>query len=65
MQVVIADLGLCQGYANCVMNAPEIFDLDETGIVKVLKEEIGEGDVERVRAAVAACPVSALSLRST
>ena len=64
MHVVTADLGLCQGYGNCVMNAPGVFDLDETGIVTVLTSNVDDSDVERVRAAVAACPVSALSLRS-
>lgn len=62
MQVVTADLGLCQGYGNCVINAPGVFELDETGIVTVLEAEIDDGEVERVQMAVAACPVSALSL---
>jgi ferredoxin len=64
VHVVTADLGLCQGYGNCVMNAPGVFDLDETGMVTVLTSNVDDEDVERVRSAVAACPVSALSLRS-
>ena len=64
VHVVAADLELCQGYGNCVMNAPGVFELDETGIVTVLTSHVDDADLERVRSAVAACPVSALSLRS-
>lgn len=62
MHSVSADLGLCQGYGNCVMNAPSVFELDETGIVRVLTREVASDELDSVRAAVAACPVSALSI---
>jgi len=62
MPRVIADGGLCQGHANCIMDAGEIFDLDEDGLVVVLKEEITEDERAQVETAIANCPVSALSL---
>lgn len=62
MPRVIADGGLCQGYANCIMDAGEIFDLDEDGLVIVLKEQISEEERAQVETAIANCPVSALSL---
>ena len=62
MPRVIADGGLCQGHANCIMDAGEIFDLDEDGLVVVLKEEITEDERVQVETAIANCPVSALSL---
>jgi ferredoxin len=62
MPRVIADGGLCQGYANCIMDAGEIFDLDEDGLVVVLKVEISEDERALVETAIANCPVSALSL---
>jgi ferredoxin len=62
MPKVIADGGLCQGHANCIMDAGEIFDLDEDGLVVVLKEEITEDERAQVETAIANCPVSALSL---
>lgn len=62
MPRVIADGGLCQGHANCIMDAGEIFDLDEDGLVVVLKEEISEDERAMVETAIANCPVSALSL---
>ncbi len=62
MPVVKADLSVCQGYANCVMEAPDIFDIGDEGVVVVLRAEITEADRERADAAVRSCPVSALSL---
>ncbi len=62
MPRVIADAGLCQGYANCIMDAGEVFDLDEDGLVVVLKPEISEAERVQVETAIANCPVSALSL---
>lgn len=57
------DLAKCQGYANCVVEAPEIFDLDDdTGKAKVLVDEIGPGREDEARRAVDSCPVSAITL---
>lgn len=61
MTVVRADRDVCQGYANCVMAAPDYFDLDDDGKVIVLKPEVPESDHAHVEAAVNSCPVSALS----
>ena len=42
MPVVKADLGLCQGYANCIMAAGDYFDLDDDGVhVAVAEEQAG------------------------
>lgn len=55
------DLAKCQGYANCVVEAPEIFDIDEdNGKAIILMEEIPESAHEEARRAVASCPVAAL-----
>lgn len=60
---VMADLDLCQGYANCVIEAPEVFDIDEVGNkVIVLVPAPGSELHEDVRRAVASCPVKALSI---
>jgi 3-phenylpropionate/trans-cinnamate dioxygenase ferredoxin reductase subunit len=62
MPLVKADAGLCQGYANCIVDAGEVFDLDDEGLVIVLKPTIGEDERAEVEQAIANCPVSALSL---
>ncbi|GAB2962183.1 ferredoxin [Amycolatopsis acidiphila] len=60
MAVVKADLQACQGYANCVIGADDVFDIDDDGVVVVLKAEIPEPDRRRVEDAARTCPVSAL-----
>ena len=62
MPVVKADLGACQGYANCVIGAPEYFDLDDDGVVVLLRSEVPEADRARVTEAAHSCPVSALTV---
>jgi ferredoxin len=63
MKIAI-DLGLCQGYGNCVSAAPDFFDLDDSGQVLLLKA-VAETDEDQaaVRAAVAQCPMSAISIQ--
>ena len=60
MPVVKADLGLCHGYANCIMAAGDYFDLDDDGVVILLRTEVDEADRKRVTEAANSCPVSAL-----
>lgn len=62
MAVLRADLELCQGYANCVIAAPDVFDLDDDGTVVLLSYQVADADLARVDEAVAGCPVAALSI---
>ncbi len=60
---IVADLTTCQGYANCVVEAPDVFDIDDaTGKVVILKPAPDAQDEDDVRRAVAACPVKALTI---
>lgn len=60
MPVIRADLTLCQGFANCVLEAPDLFDLGDEGFVVVLKATITEVERGLAEAAARSCPVSAL-----
>jgi 3-phenylpropionate/trans-cinnamate dioxygenase ferredoxin reductase subunit len=60
--VVHADLGQCQGYANCVVGADDVFDIGDDGVVVLLRAEIPDADRARVEDAARACPVSALTV---
>lgn len=62
MAVVKANLGVCQGYANCVAAADDYFDIDDDGVVVVLKVDVPESDRARVEEAARSCPVSALEI---
>lgn len=55
----------CQGYGNCVIAADDTFDIDDDGIVVLLRARVPESDLERVAAAVESCPVQALKMRRT
>jgi ferredoxin len=51
------------GYANCVVQAPELFDIDEeTDKAIVLVDEISPERRAEAEAAVRACPAIALRL---
>lgn len=58
------DLRTCKAYANCMAEAPDVFDFDEeTGKVKLLVEEVdGQPAIDEVRRAAAACPVHAITV---
>ncbi len=60
MAMIKADLGACQGYANCVVGAEDYFDIDDDGKVVLLHLEVPETDRKRVEEAARSCPVSAL-----
>lgn len=57
------DQSKCREYANCVMESPDVFDLDDvTGKVVALIEDPDENLHDEVRAAAASCPVHAITL---
>ena len=62
MPVLKADLAACQGYANCVVAADDVYDIDDDGIVVLLRSEVEDSDRARVETAARSCPVSALWL---
>jgi ferredoxin len=65
MAVVKADLSACQGYANCIVAADDVFDLDDDGVVVLLRTEFPEADRARMQEAVRVCPVSALAIEES
>ncbi|MDN5745555.1 MAG: ferredoxin [Nocardioidaceae bacterium] len=62
---IIADLDKCEGLGMCEAMANDYFEVDEdTDQVAVLNDEPPESDRAHVFAAVQACPVLALTLRT-
>lgn len=61
MRRIVVDLRLCDAHGDCVVEAPEVFDLGEDDEkVVVLDAQPGDDQWERVERAVRACPVSAI-----
>lgn len=57
------DTSLCQGYVCCLVNAPEVFSVDEeTGKATLLVPEPAEALRTKVVAAVRSCPTQAISI---
>ena len=62
---VHVDLGLCQGHAVCVSEAPEMFRLNPTGTaVEILLAEAPAALHEKVTLAVKHCPTHALTIEA-
>ncbi len=62
MPRITADSAACQGYGNCITNASDVFDIDDDGVVVVLKNTVNEADRARVEEAARSCPVDALTV---
>jgi ferredoxin len=59
---ITSNVHLCQSYGNCVALDAEHFDLDDDGLVVVLRDTVTDDEQETTSAAVRSCPVAALSL---
>lgn len=63
---VSIDKGKCSGYANCVVAAPDVFNVDDvTGKAVVLVENPGPELTDDVEEAARVCPVEAVLLADT
>ncbi len=62
---VTVDLNVCNGHGQCVIVAPEVFDLpDDFETVRLIMAEPGEESRGRVEEAAALCAVSAILVRA-
>jgi len=56
------DRDRCVGSGTCEALAPAVFEVDDDGVLAVLRAEPVAHDLADVRDAVTACPTRALSL---
>ncbi|MFD0772968.1 ferredoxin [Streptomonospora algeriensis] len=60
---LVLDLDACQGYANCLIESPGLFDLDDhTDKAVLLDEAPSEDRRAEAEAAVRGCPARAISI---
>ncbi|MFG2196474.1 ferredoxin [Streptomyces sp. NPDC048639] len=59
---LLLDSTRCQGYGLCQEPVPDLIELDEFGYANVLARDVPPGSEDDARAAVEACPNSALRL---
>lgn len=63
---VIFDSGKCQGYASCLVEAPEIWDFDEDSDLAVLKQEFPGPELRaKADASARCCPSGAISVEDS
>ena len=61
---LLFDPAKCQGYANCLIEAPELWDFDEDENRAVLRQEHAHDEALRARADASArcCPAQAIQI---
>ena len=59
---VLHTQGTCGGVEQCVEVAPDYFEVDDAGLLHVLRSDISDADLKRVTEAVNECPTGALRL---
>ena len=62
---VVVDYNLCESNAICMGIAPEVFELGDDDVLRVLDEHPPEELRARVEQAVRSCPKQAITLEET
>lgn len=61
MPTLNPDTHACIGAGICANTAPTVFDLDDSGLVRLRTVDVDSADVEATEAAIAICPAQALA----
>lgn len=59
---VMVDLSICDLHGLCVEAAPEVFEITDDGVLRVLTDTPPESLREKVTRAVRECPTGAISM---
>ena len=58
---VIVDMNLCQSHGDCVLAAPEVFELGDDDLLR-WQEEVDDARRAELEDAVNVCPMTAIRL---
>lgn len=58
---VILNRDACIGCGACAAICDSVFEIDETGVSKVIKEKVEEDEIDSVKDAIESCPTEAIS----
>jgi len=61
---VHVDMDLCKGHATCMAEAPEIFKVDDEGVLTILTDTPHIELIEKARAAEKYCPTHAITVKA-
>jgi ferredoxin len=59
---IILDFDLCQGHAVCMGEAPDVFRVDEKGMLTILQESPPDQLRAKIEAAAKYCPTGAIRI---
>lgn len=59
---IVVDRDVCEGHGMCEAMAHEFFEVDDDDQLHIIDDSPSEEDRQHVQAAIASCPVSALTL---
>ena len=59
---IIVDAAVCEAHGECVLAAPELFDLGETGVSQVLVDEVPQELQRKARMVEGVCPAAAIRI---
>lgn len=62
MKCVTVDFDKCTGLGICESLAPDFFEVNDDGELLLLKEDIGDAELQEVEEAVSGCPTEALKI---
>lgn len=62
MSRIEADYEVCDGLGMCEATAPDFFEVDDDGKVKLVRRDPEAAELDDVIAAIDSCPVNALRL---
>ena len=62
MAKVHVERSTCQGYGNCVSACPDIFDLDDEGVVVLDAGAAESASLDDLRRAAYDCPTSSITV---
>lgn len=57
---VTVDFSMCQGNGLCATAAPEVFELDASGVLLLHEEHVDGAREDQVHVAAAICPTQAI-----
>jgi ferredoxin len=61
---VVVNFDVCMGNAQCMLAAPEVFEVREDGFLYVLQEEPQEALRAKVENAARLCPTQAITIET-
>lgn len=59
---VVVDMDLCQNHGQCAFAAPDVFQINDEGVLVVLNDEPDESQRAACEDAADVCPVQAITI---